>query len=156
MNYETRAIPLLYHKYGDGAVIAKIFTEQLEYMDGFYDIYSIVKEKYKLALVTSTRPELVDHVDRLISIYEKFDLVINSSDTNFHKPHPEPYLIAMNRLNLKPNECIIIEDSIQGVKAGKAAGSHVIALEGSLEKKFLKNADSIISSFHDLKKILNK
>jgi len=136
--------------------LKKIFTEQLEYMDGFYDIYSIVKEKYKLVLVTSTRPELVDHVDKLISIYEKFDLVINSSDTNFHKPHPEPYLIAMNRLNLKPNECIIIEDSIQGIKAGKAAGSCVIALEGSLEKKFLTDADSIISSFHDLKKILNK
>ena len=134
--------------------LKKIFTDQLEYMEGFNDIYHLVREKYKLALVTSTGPELVDHIDKLISIYKKFDLVINSSDTISHKPNPEPYLTAMDRLNLKPNECIIIEDSIQGIKAGKAAGGYVIAIEGPLEKKFLEDADYIISSFYDLKKIL--
>ena len=127
-----------------------VFTQELEYMNGFNEIYSIFKKKFKLALVTSTGPELVNHINSLLSIYEKFDVVITSEDTTIHKPQPEPYLIAMERLQLKPNQCIIFEDSIQGIKAGKAAGSYVIALEGSLEKEVLTEADLIISSFYDL------
>ena len=127
-----------------------VFTQELEYMNGFNEIYSVFKKQYKLALVTSTGPELVNHIDSLLSIYEKFDIVITSEDTTIHKPQPEPYLIAMERLQLQPNQCIIFEDSIQGIKAGKAAGSYVIALEGSLEKEVLTEADLIISSFYDL------
>ena len=130
--------------------LKNIFTQKLDYMNGFNEIHSIFKKQYKLALVTSTGPELVNHIDSLLSIYEKFDVVITSNDTTIHKPQPEPYLIAMDRLQLQPNQCIIFEDSIQGIKAGKAAGSYVIALEGSLEKEVLTEADLIISSFYDL------
>jgi len=130
--------------------LKNIFTQKLDYMNGFNEIHSIFKKQYKLALVTSTGPELVNHIDSLLSIYEKFDVVITSNDTTIHKPQPEPYLIAMDRLQLQPNQCIIFEDSIQGIKAGKAAGSYVIALEGSLEKEVLNEADLIIPSFYDL------
>ena len=134
--------------------LKNIFSEKLHYMDGFNDIYNLIKEQYQLALVTSTGSELADHIDGLLSIYKKFNIVINSSDTMLHKPNPEPYLLAMNRLGVKPQDCVVIEDSIQGIKAGKAAGCYVIALEGSLKKEFLKESDYIISSFYDLKKIL--
>ena len=130
--------------------LKNIFTQKLDYMNGFNEIHSIFKKQYKLALVTSTGPELVNHIDSLLSIYKKFDVVITSNDTTIHKPQPEPYLIAMDRLQLQPNQCIIFEDSIQGIKAGKAAGSYVIALEGSLEKEVLTEADLIIPSFYDL------
>ena len=46
-----------------------VFTQELEYMNGFNEIYSIFKKKYKLALVTSTGPELVNHINSLLSIY---------------------------------------------------------------------------------------
>ena len=117
---------------------------------GLMKFILFLKKKFKLALVTSTGPELFNHIDSLLSIYEKFDIVITSKDTTIHKPQPEPYLIAMKRLQLEPNQCIVFEDSIQGIKAGKAAGSYVIALEGSLEKEVLTEADLIISSFYDL------
>ena len=125
-------------------------------MAGFNDVYSLLKNKYNIALVTSTGPELVNHVDSLLSVVSKFDLHITSADVAKHKPNPEPYLMAMDRLQLKPYECIVIEDSIQGIKAGKAAGCYVIALEGSLDKKFLDKADYIISSFDVLKQLLLK
>ena len=130
--------------------LKNIFTNNLKYMDGFNDVFSIIRKKYKLGLVTSTGIELVKHINGILSIYEKFDIVITSADTNLHKPNPDPYLTAMKHLNVEPKQCIIIEDSIQGIKAGKAAGSSVIALEGSLEKEFLVEADCIISSFYDL------
>ena len=134
--------------------LKNIFSEKLQYMDGFNEVYTIIKNKYQLALVTSTGSELADHINGLLSIYKKFNIVVNSSDTVLHKPNPEPYLFAMNHLGVKPQECIVIEDSIQGIKAGKTAGCYVIAIEGSLKKEFLKESDYIISNFHELKKIL--
>ena len=123
-------------------------------MDGFNDIYPILKDRYKLALVTSTGPELVNHIDEILMIRKKFDSVIISTDTNNHKPKPDPYIKAINNLNFTPNQCVVVEDSIQGIKAGKSAGCQVIALEGSIEKKFLKDADYIISHLSDIHNIL--
>ena len=134
--------------------LKKVFTQKLEYMDGFIDIHSNLKNKFKLALVTSTGPELVNHIESLLSIYSKFDLVITSLDTSRHKPLPDPYNKAMEKLNLKPYECVVVEDSIQGIKAGKNAGCPVIALEGSIEREHLKEADYIISHLSDIQNIL--
>ena len=134
--------------------LKKIFTDKLEYMDGFNSIYSAIKEKYKLALVTSTGQDLVNHIDGLLSIYKKFDIVLTSVDTKKHKPNPDPYIAAMKRFGFEANECIVVEDSIQGIKAGKAAGCIVIALEGSIEREFLKDADYIISSLYDIENII--
>ena len=134
--------------------LKKIFTDQLEYMDGFNSIYPAIKEKYKLALVTSTGQDLVNHIDGLLSIYKKFDIVLTSVDTKKHKPNPDPYITAMKQFGFEANECIVVEDSIQGIKAGKAAGCIVIALEGSIERKFLKDADYIISSLYDIQNII--
>ena len=123
-------------------------------MDGFIDIHSNLKNKFKLALVTSTGPEIVNHIESLLSIYSKFDLVITSLDTSRHKPFPDPYDKAMEKLNLKPHECVIVEDSIQGIKSGKNAGCAVIALEGSIEREYLKEADYIISHLSEIQNIL--
>ena len=136
------------------AFLMNIFTQKLSYMDGFRYIYPILKEKYKLALVTSTGPKLVSHIDKLLSIYEKFNIVITAADTNEHKPMPAPYIYAAEKLNIKVEECVVVEDSIQGVRSGKAAGCIVIALEGSIEKKLLRDADYIISHLSDIQNIL--
>jgi len=47
-----------------------------------------------------------------------------------HKPNPEPYLLAASRLSVPPERCLVIEDSISGVKSGRAAGCHVIGFVG--------------------------
>ena len=134
--------------------LKKIFSEKLTYMDGFDDIYPLLKKKYKLALVTSTGPDIANHINGILSIYTKFDLVITSIDTDVHKPRPEPYLKAINKLKLSPHQCIVVEDSVQGIRAGKAAGCRVVALEGSIERGFLREADYIISHLSDIQKIL--
>ncbi len=133
--------------------LKELFYKKLNYMNGFENIHSILKQKFKLALVTSTGIEMVNHINSFLSIYDKFDLVITSKDTKKHKPNPEPYLLAMKKLNLKPSQCIVIEDSMQGIEAGKKAGCFVVGLEGSLDKKFLHKADLIIANLYDLKNI---
>ena len=60
----------------------------------------------------------------------------------------------MNTLNFNSNECIIIEDSIQGIKSGKASGCNVVALEGSVDRCLLDEADYIISNLREIINIL--
>ncbi len=131
-----------------------VFSEKLNYMNGFKSLYSKINQQYKLALVTSTGPVLVNHIDSLLNIKSKFNVVITSDDTKLHKPHGAPYRKAMNLLGVKEEECMVVEDSLQGIKSGKSAGAIVVALEGSIEKKYLKDADYIISNLTHIQNIL--
>jgi len=131
-----------------------VFTEKLNYMNGFSALYSKINKKYKLALVTSTGSILVNHIDSLLDIKSKFDVIITSEDTQEHKPHKDPYSKAIEMLGVKKEECIVVEDSLQGIKSGKNAGAIVVALEGSIEKKYLKGANYIISHLPHIENIL--
>ncbi len=135
-------------------MLKKTFTEKLGYMEGFLDIYSKIRKHYKCALVTSTGEDLVNHIDTILNIKEKFDIVITSKNTSKHKPFPDPYIRAIKLFGLKASNCLVVEDSIQGIQSGKAAGCPVVALEGSFSRKDLSDADHIISSLLDIDNIL--
>lgn len=69
-----------------------------------------------------------------------FDAIITGEDITQGKPHPEPYLITAEKLGLAAADCIVIEDSINGVKSGKAAGCQVIAITTTFPKEQLLEA----------------
>jgi mannitol-1-/sugar-/sorbitol-6-phosphatase len=54
--------------------------------------------------------------------------LVTSSDVTNGKPHPEPYLKGAQVLNVAAAECVVFEDAPAGIRAGKAAGAHVVAL----------------------------
>ena len=59
---------------------------------------------------------------------DKFDHIIASEDTVNAKPSPEPYQKAIERIQLDPSQCVVIEDSINGVRSAKAAGCFALAV----------------------------
>ena len=61
----------------------------------------------------------------------------------------------MNLLKKKPNNCIVIENAPLGILSGKKAKIKTVAIENTLTKKYLNDADYIISSIDELKKIIN-
>ncbi|HLL23168.1 MAG TPA: HAD family phosphatase [Kofleriaceae bacterium] len=64
----------------------------------------------------------------LIGPMARFDVIFASEDVARSKPHPDGYLAAMQVLGLAPEECVVIEDSVNGIAAGRAAGALVIAV----------------------------
>lgn len=82
----------------------------------------------KLAIVTSKSRETVDMAFRSIPIEPYFDTVISTDDTDNHKPHPQPLLLAMRRLDLTPGESVYIGDSPFDIQAGQAAGTTTVAV----------------------------
>jgi len=79
------------------------------------------------AIVTSSTKPLADARLRFVGL-KLPACVVTSSDIVNGKPHPEPYLTAAAKLGFPAEDCIVVEDAPAGIRAGKAAGSRVIAL----------------------------
>jgi beta-phosphoglucomutase len=79
-----------------------------------------------------------------------FDLILTGDEVNQAKPYPESYLIAAQRLELKPGECVVVENAPLGIEAAKAAGMYCIAIETTLEREHLRSADCTLKSIGEL------
>lgn len=109
----------------------------------------------KLGVATSKlRSEYDAHFAEIYPFAKLFDTVITSSDTSKHKPNPEPILAAVEKLGARPEESVYVGDTINDLRAAKAAGVKFAgALYGSANPDKLKGADYPLSSPLDLLKI---
>ncbi|XP_058101401.1 bifunctional riboflavin kinase/FMN phosphatase [Magnolia sinica] len=82
---------------------------------------------------------------------ESFSVIIGGDEVGMGKPSPEIFLEAAKRLNVEPSKCLVIEDSLPGVTAGKAAGMGVVAVPSVPKQAALySSADEVINSLLDL------
>jgi HAD superfamily hydrolase (TIGR01509 family) len=81
-----------------------------------------------------------------------FDAVVTAEDVTHTKPHPEPYLTAVVRLGLPADECLVIEDSLHGVAAARAAGCRTLGLATSYSVEALAAAgtDYVCASYAEV------
>jgi HAD superfamily hydrolase (TIGR01509 family) len=82
----------------------------------------------RLALASSSPMRLIDAVLRMGRLADRFDVVLTGEDEAHGKPSPDVYLSAARALGVPPERCLAIEDSINGVRAAKAAGMVAIAV----------------------------
>jgi sugar-phosphatase len=124
-------------------------TEGLQILDGVLSILEALPQKY-WTIVTSATERLAR--SRLafagISVPKR---IITADMVSNGKPHPEPYLRGAEILGLAPEDCIVIEDSTSGSKAGHAAGCKVLATTFSHRIDQLTAADWIVESLAGVK-----
>lgn len=82
-----------------------------------------------------------------VEILHYFDVIIDGTKISNSKPHPEVFLNGAKELDLLPEQCVVLEDAIAGVKAGKSAGMKVIGLG---EAEILKEADLVLKTFEGI------
>ena len=80
----------------------------------------------KCAIVSSGLREGVDIKLDVLGIGQYFTTIVTGSDVSKHKPNPHPYLFALKKLALSPEDCVVFEDSATGVQAALAAGCKVV------------------------------
>ncbi len=94
---------------------------------GFDSLFHAIKQKgLQAAIVTSSHLPEVQHNFRNSDYLEQYDLIITAEDVEHGKPNPDCYQMAYHKLNIKSDECLVLEDSNNGVKAGLAAGCRVV------------------------------
>ena len=93
------------------------------------DLLRLAKEKACLtALTTLSKRKDVSHVILSLDIERLLDVVLTAEDVTKGKPDPEIYLLAAQRLEVPAEECLVLEDSVNGIKAAQAAGMNVVAI----------------------------
>lgn len=110
---------------------------------------------YKKAVISNKREYLSKKTLEGLDLIKYFDIVLGSDRTPEKKPSPMPVFIALERLNVLPNEAVMIGDSDLDIKAGKAAGTLTIAVSyGYRPKDILLEADFIIDDIKELTDLL--
>lgn len=108
----------------------------------------------KLGIATSNSRELVENIARVHNLHDYFDCIMTGCDVAHGKPAPDIYLAVANKLQVSPAKCIVFEDIIPGIQAGKNAGMEVCAVEDeySMADKEAKKefADYYIEDYFDL------
>lgn len=114
----------------------QIYTEILEDLNPILPNVSetlvVLAEQYRMAIVTSCPPEHFRLVHRRTNILHLFEFILTPDLYQHPKPHPEPYLTALEKLGLNAEECLVIEDSERGLRSAYGAGIPCVAIPNEL------------------------
>lgn len=121
-------------------------------MPGVLELIRNLHEAGVLLAVASSSPrETIEYNMELLGIRDCLDTIVSGLECEKGKPEPEIYLKAAANLGTHPDECVVIEDSSNGVKAGKAAGMYCHAyVPPQAYKQDVSSADNMLESFEGL------
>lgn len=128
--YEEKAV--LFNQYNDG-----------KEMQGAAEVLKAARASGLQTLVVtgSGQHSLLDKLEHTYPGYFKREKMVTAFDVKFGKPHPEPYLMGLEKAGVKAHEAFVIENAPMGVQAGVAAGIFTIAVNtGPLDNRVLLDA----------------
>lgn len=91
-----------------------------------YALSKLHQNGYKIAVCSNSVRKTIDLMMEKAELISYIDLIVSNEDVSKAKPDPEMYNTAMNKLRVKPEECIVVEDNPNGIQAGKASGARVL------------------------------
>ncbi len=126
--------------------------EQIPTMPEIADLLkSLQANGYKLAVASSSSPEIIELILAKTGLKNYFPVIVSAEEAGKSKPEPDVFLLAAKKLGVNPKDCLVVEDSENGIKAARAANMRVIAYQSSScipEKQ--KEADDVVQSFSQL------
>jgi HAD superfamily hydrolase (TIGR01509 family) len=133
--------------------LCELILQEGKPMKGVNEILAYLKENgFKVGIGTSSNMQIKNTVIDVLKIRHYFDALCSAEFMEHGKPHPEVYLTCAQKLQVQPNECLVIEDSVNGIISGKAAQMKVVAIPEAVNKgnpKF-SIADHTVDSLLDI------
>jgi HAD superfamily hydrolase (TIGR01509 family) len=108
--------------------IAELYRAELPLLPGAVDAVRALHRTWPLGLASSSNREIIDLVLKLAGIQSEFAVTVSSEEVARGKPAPDVYLEVAQRLKVRPERCVAVEDSSNGLRAAAAAGMAVIAV----------------------------
>jgi pyrophosphatase PpaX len=133
--------------------------DELVCCEGIDDVLVQLKDEgRRLGIVTAKRRVTVELAFASVPLGHLFEVVVGGDETQRHKPHPEPLLLAAKRMDADPDECAYVGDSPFDVRSAKAAGMHAVAVTwGGIhdrEKLEREEPDAIVDTAEELLNVL--
>lgn len=128
------------------------FEQSMVYpvMPGVYELLGKLRAAgAAMAIVTSSDKVKMGYLYRQQPRFaELFDIIIDASMVTRSKPDPQGYLLAAEKLGLDPKDCLVFEDSMQGLQAGRASGARVIGMATTFPaERVAPLADVVLTTF---------
>jgi len=143
---------------GEKIRIQANLTEIVSLFDGAIELLENLQGRIKIALATMSSRKVVAKLLSEKRIGGYFDVVISADEIFKPKPDPEVFLVSATKLGVKPEDCVVVEDSVFGVRAAKAAEMKCIAVSSgaySGEELQEENPDLMINSLVEKERILH-
>jgi len=132
--------------YRAGLVLDRIVNRALPVRGIERALNDIPMRTHRFALVTSTERDLAEAILKRFSWSWRFETVVGGDDVVHGKPSPEAYRLACEKMEVSPRNALVVEDSMHGITAGKAAGCRVAAIVGTESPEQLERADYVLSN----------
>ena len=132
-----RGLPKALHSFING--MKQDFTLQLGYVkckptfNHQYALSSLKAQGYKIAACSNSIRKTMEILFERAALTDYFVFYLSNEDVCEPKPHPEMYTTAIQKLKLQPDECLILEDNENGIKAAKASGAHLMIIHDTHE-----------------------
>ena len=134
------------------------FSDSVYLFDGITELLKELQRRTKIALATMSSRKVIDKLLQAKRLKTYFDIVISADDVTYPKPNSEIFLMAAKKMGFSPTDCVVIEDSVFGLRAAKAANIKCIAVpSGAYTKNELEREqpDLIVSSLREKERILD-
>jgi beta-phosphoglucomutase len=129
-------------------IYGNIVKGKLSSLPGTHEFIARCRKKgFRLALATSAdRVKMEVNLREIGLPPETFQYIVTGLDVEKKKPFPDIYMKAAEKIGLAPDECLVVEDAVSGIKAGNAAGCRCLAVTSSFTAADLAEADWICGS----------
>ena len=138
----------------------KLIRDALVIFPGVVDFIKNAYGKYTLAIASGALKNEIEFILEYAGIRRHFEIIVSADEVENCKPNPEVFMKALERVNkhdstksriIYPYECLVIEDSIAGIKAAHGAGMKCLAVTNSYSADKLSEADMIVRSLEEVK-----
>jgi beta-phosphoglucomutase len=125
-----------------------LYAQHIEPVSGFLPfIDSVKKSGLRIALASSSGRENIDFIIDRLSVRNYFDVITDPESIRNGKPHPEIYLKTADLLKLRPDECVVFEDSLSGIESAHRAGMKVIGITTTHAGEEMRNTEFVMPDF---------
>jgi len=129
----------------------EIYTPFIAPINGLENLLTELKDGgVKLAMASSASWDDIDFVLSHVKVRQYFDVIIDGNRVSKGKPNPQIFLKAAADMHMRPEDCIVFEDSMAGIKAGNAAGMKVIGITTAHPADKLKPTSLTINDYTEL------
>ena len=111
-------------------------------------VKALKKEKIKRSVISSSKNCLP--ILKKVNLVELFDVILTGNDVTKGKPDPQVFFMAAKKMSVEPGSCVVFEDAVLGVEAGKRAGMKCVGVDRHGNPERLKKADLVVADLGEL------
>ncbi len=132
--------------------VEQAMRSSLQLLPGAADLIRLAAQKYPLAIASGALRAEIDTIVNHGGLRDCFRAIVSAEDVPRSKPYPDPFLKALDLLNLPAidpidtSECLVIEDSVHGIRAAHQAGMQCLAITNSYPREKLIEAQMVVDS----------